>query len=620
MTETPSPVISAVIRFSSAVALPTFKDPGGGISRPYVSGSMLKGVLRRAAEKVLEIKGIPHCSGSKQLETCADDPCLLCSIFGSRFALGKVIFGSALPVVEGLREEKDMTPLQRGTRRHAVPRGGERECAGGAVLAFMPHSFKALLSVIQPLSADEEHLLFAAIRSIKTLGGGKAYGMGFCSIEAKGEAASTSECIQKYGLKEIAGNRLGVILVAEGPVCVPRTTVGRWFRDTLDYIPGAAVRAAFYDEARRLQNDGEVGSDQVSALTSSSVSFSDCLPVGSFISSPFDLEATSSREYPLVLPLSAALTCEASPAAAQARGGVFKVPDTLIANWALKECYGSGLPYVIGPAPNLRARDQLAGADSVTLWKGQAIFTDRTLASFCPRGRDSMRSVVRRRHAVSFLSPHTVFLGTIKTLRPASKEALKRLAGAKLSVGALRSRGFGRVSVAFVTAQERPTVRKSIEGFNKAVRSELGRYVVLWEGAKSVLQRIASEGRLFFSISLQSDLMLPKWSLWEGASGSALENLLLELGITAKVVYCYSKSRTRGGWNAACRAPHGLMPIVCRGGVFMLEASAPGRKMDDLCSKLEELQDAGLGLRRNDGFGAISVCDSFHWAGLIDDE
>lgn len=586
------------ISFASAASLPALRRPDGG-AVPYISGSTLKGAIKVVAERILDLNEIVHCSGSERLESCESKPCLICSLFGHRLFPGKIVFegGTLLPA-----SETGAAELQRKSRTRAE-----------TVRAFAPQTFTARLVALYPLTTDEEQLLLMALGTIRTLGGGKTQGLGFCSIEVEKKESKVTEALPKVEALEGEGSEIGIILVAEGPICIAKSPAGKWYRESLHYLPGAAIKSAFHDQLNRLEHLGVVGTEMVNAFLAPSVSFSDCLPVGCSDTVPPQSERQP-LELPFVLPYSAT-----SPTSDLGNWGDGEPPDTLIRRFVLSECHHSGFPYVVGRASTKRVFDQVVRSDSHTVWRDQLVFVPSDVASFCPVERLSKRSAPEYRHSVSFMHPHTVFAGTIRKLRPVAKEALKRLATEKLSVGALRSRGFGRLSLAIVQPPVRPDISRAVGLFNEAIESELKRWGRAWDGVSSISSDIEKDGRVFFSIGLLSDLMLPKWTFWDGSEATPFEKLLSEAGIPAQEVLPFWKFGAKGGWNAACQAPHGLTAIIRRGSVCLFETRVPEvAKQEGLYAKLENIQDTGLGLRTGDGFGAIAVCSAFHTMGYLD--
>jgi CRISPR-associated protein Csx10 len=66
------------------------------------------------------------------------------------------------------------------------------------------------------------------------------------------------------------------------------------------------------------------------------------------------------------------------------------------------------------------------------------------------------------------------------------------------------------------------------------------------------------------------------------------------------------------GWNAAHGLPRQDEWAVGRGAVYAYQFDGTAEQRDHLMSQLAALAREGIGLRRNEGFGRVVVCDPFH--------
>jgi CRISPR-associated protein Csx10 len=67
------------------------------------------------------------------------------------------------------------------------------------------------------------------------------------------------------------------------------------------------------------------------------------------------------------------------------------------------------------------------------------------------------------------------------------------------------------------------------------------------------------------------------------------------------------------GWNSYLGFPKKEETAIVPGSVFVFVADASAVNRDALCEALLEIQQQGIGLRRAEGFGRVTVCDAFHW-------
>ena len=66
------------------------------------------------------------------------------------------------------------------------------------------------------------------------------------------------------------------------------------------------------------------------------------------------------------------------------------------------------------------------------------------------------------------------------------------------------------------------------------------------------------------------------------------------------------------GWNAAHGLPRQDEWMVARGAVYVYCFRGTSKERSALIEQLKTLSEEGVGVRRNEGFGAVFVCDNFH--------
>ncbi len=70
-------------------------------------------------------------------------------------------------------------------------------------------------------------------------------------------------------------------------------------------------------------------------------------------------------------------------------------------------------------------------------------------------------------------------------------------------------------------------------------------------------------------------------------------------------------STLHAGWSAAWQMPKEVRLSVKRGSVFVFRVEA---LTDELCAALAALENSeGIGERREEGLGRVTVCHPFHW-------
>lgn len=125
---------------------------------------------------------------------------------------------------------------------------------------------------------------------------------------------------------------------------------------------------------------------------------------------------------------------------------------------------------------------------------------------------------------------------------------------------------------------------------------------------------------IFFTVGLDSDMILqdeylryptclePSHLAAELPPGSSERDALSK----AVLVASSAAVRTIGGWNHKAGLPKADELAISMGSVFLYQV--PSGRKDDLIPALKALEENGVGIRKNEGFGVVYICDPFHWA------
>jgi CRISPR-associated protein Csx10 len=177
--------------------------------------------------------------------------------------------------------------------------------------------------------------------------------------------------------------------------------------------------------------------------------------------------------------------------------------------------------------------------------------------------------------------------------------------GTELRLGESRTRGLGRIHIRdcrIVAADCESDIRTRILDFNRQFAKHL-----------------AFQNH-FISLTLQSDAILmdefmrPRTMLdirdFRRALGDhdyaamASQNIL-------QLVFCNTGKRLVQTWNAASGYPKPENVAITMGSVFLFKVAA--ESPENLVAPLTALQEYGIGMRRREGFGRVTICDPFHW-------
>lgn len=86
----------------------------------------------------------------------------------------------------------------------------------------------------------------------------------------------------------------------------------------------------------------------------------------------------------------------------------------------------------------------------------------------------------------------------------------------------------------------------------------------------------------------------------------------LDTGGTVRWIAAVAKHERLRGWNAAHGLPRQDEWMVARGAAYVYRFEGAQHQREALFKRLGALSAAGVGLRRNEGFGVVAVSDDFH--------
>lgn len=399
-------------------------------------------------------------------------------------------------------------------------------------------------------------------------------------------------------------------LKAVSPLALHRRRASEQFAPSLDYLPGGAVRGALAD--LYLQGDSEWAKDELfqRLFLKEEVTFSDFLP-------------TTSKHMSRLFPASA-MACKRFDDKVHARQSL---TDSLLRLELAAELDESGLLDLGNPD-----HDPLTLGD----WKHCSICTakgryapkrDRVEAGYYTSVELPERMSVRKRmmagtaieratgtaaHAMLFShevmeesssqqdGEATLFRGAITLTDDLYDELNERLKpGQRLAMGYGRGRGLGQVvSLGWETA---PSPKDDL----------IARWQALNQTVQTLWARYKHQPRsAYFTLTLESHLILRN-AIGEPILGDVTA---VDLGLPPEIARCRSilSATLISGWNAAQNLPKPDMWALQRGSVLLFRLPA-GADFMRVKEQLERIEVKGLGERRAEGFGRISVCNEFHY-------
>ncbi len=205
----------------------------------------------------------------------------------------------------------------------------------------------------------------------------------------------------------------------------------------------------------------------------------------------------------------------------------------------------------------------------------------------------------------SVLAPESCFWGTIAvdndraaTLKKFVEEASQ---AGMIRVGSNRSRGMGRIELMLTEfdADTPPKLAERLNTFNQHLAQE------------AATHNISLEFPTYVPLTLTADAILIDHLLRYQTVLTA-GYLAEEYGLAGgDLVYSNAASQRVMGWNSLFRLPKADELAMVKGSVFLFGFEAVID--DDFIEKLFKLQEAGIGLRRREGYGQLLVANPFHW-------
>ena len=208
-------------------------------------------------------------------------------------------------------------------------------------------------------------------------------------------------------------------------------------------------------------------------------------------------------------------------------------------------------------------------------------------------------------------------LTTLKTLLKAE--------GNRISIGHHRTRGYGDLCLQL--GEPIDTENSADEGNWEQWNSEL---ITFLNSSPLSVPEIAPDD-FYFSLSFPTGAVLMDrflrytinpadmipWlpaipSVDEAFPMTARPTHQLSTGGTLRWVTAVTKHERLRGWNAAHGLPRQDEWMVARGSVYVYCFKGTPEERAALIQQLKILSEEGVGVRRNEGFGMVRVCDNFH--------
>jgi CRISPR-associated protein Csx10 len=377
-------------------------------------------------------------------------------------------------------------------------------------------------------------------------------------------------------------------LQLRSPLALHQSRSNVQYVDSLDYLPGAALRGALAETY--LAKHGAPDAAFEALFLSNQVHFGDLWPT---------LEAKTTTLLPA--------TARACKRGKLSPGHQDSLVDVLLDSLAGKpaerrcraaECGNSPVDRIGGylcslePVQTVKPDTPLRVNTAIERGTGsvarEMLFSQRTLIGKQGKGDHEQK---------------VLFSGRIRVRDSRLSDDLAGLLkeGARFSLGAGRSRGLGEVQVAgWQPVEPDGSLNERWQKFNAAAQRAGG-----------------APDRRYFAITLQSHLILRDEVLRPILADIQPEHFGLPPGVQHTHAHHtdyparFLSAVTVPGWNAALGLPKSDTIALARGSVWLFECDAAVEAA--VLTQLVRIESEGIGERRSEGFGRVVACALFHY-------
>jgi len=577
-------------------------------------GSHLKGRLRYACEIIARAAGYYVC-GSPQAENICPQPgagvgaivaeflpgaagdktekyCIICQLFGSPGYASPLLFED-LSLADPDNSYVDVRP--------GVSINRTRKVAEDARLFFVETSRPGLKPVFQksqaisgrlllvengPTEVEYRHILEAGLKFLRQWGGGKTRGLGWANLKS---SVTTDFSGRKIELqKEIVGKELLITFKTLSPLSLSERKPDAQFRRSASYISGRALKGAL---AMHLNRHGQT--ELWNTL---------------FATEHGQLTSYYGHALPLDKEKGAGKSFFAPVTARQCKENQEEHPifDTVFDILGYELWLAQRGVFVPPPSFNCPFEGCNGRSDSVG---GFLLKADDTYYSVSSPGQRLLTRVGINRQRLAaedglLYSPIVIEEGTSfqAHIRLESEEIVLQLAdflsqNSEFHLGGGVSRGLGLIKIIGLETINKSVdspIRDRVKEFNRKLLSHL---TGQWG--------LEIKNKLFITLTARSELAIQHPALPQ--LGSAL---LEEL----KLVRAFATTTVRSGWNSAWGLMGDIRLLVRAGSVYLYEVPKSLEENPAFYSAVEELERVGVGEESGSGYGAITLCDPFHYS------
>ena len=571
----------------------------------YIPASTLKGIWRHACEAIARSQGDFVCNSPRAEDMCPrpadefqasdagsvkDGYCVICQIFGSPRMASRIYISDltgGTDLVAGSTEIRNGVTINRGRRVAEDQRLYFTETS-------LPNAgivFSGDVRIDRKITDDQIELLHAGLNYIHAIGTGKSRGLGWLKIayeelivEAQeglsivSDSAEFTELAIEVTLKSpiVPGGRkpTGQVIEAVQHIrggLLRGAVANAWLSDSENGEPDTDFKHLFLSDGAGIFRNCYPGSNVLPATAVGCKDFSGFLAVG---------DADAAEKHGIFDTLFERLVAE--------RSDLFYHPSCPHCDDGRVEAQGGFYAQSNGFYEKRGVNTRLL--TRVAINRQRNVAADELLYNL-----NAVDPLSAKGEEVSLCGSARLPSALVSKVADTLENRVQRLGGGS-------SRGLGRVCVKVKRSDDTDSLEQRIRDFNAALQRMCETYQRLPNVAVD-----AFDGT-YFSLTLQSDAILEE--NWQKSMVLTAEMLQEMAGCKFEVtlIRSFASYDYVSGWNSAWKLPKETDLVTRMGSVFVFRTL----DIDAWIPALKTLEEIGVGNRREEGFGQILVCDSFH--------
>lgn len=580
----------------------------------YIPASTLKGIWRHATEAIVRSQGHFVCNSPLPQNMCPrpaeelngqntdlfqNDHCVACQIFGSPKQESNILINDLKPDID--------LGTDATVNRSGVTINRNRRVAEDARLYFTETSipnagivFSGDVTLSSDITDEQIEFLSAGLNYIHAIGSGKTRGLGWITITHDSKSSETETQSSEIDSLQTTDDftELSLQITLQSPIITGGRKPSGQAVEALNFIRGGLIRGSLVNELLAELENSEPDADfQKLFMGNDAAIFRNCTP------------ATN------ILPATA-ISCKDTPGfSADKKHGVF---DTLLnrivsekADWMYQpncpDCGGrveshSGFYEDAAGYHNERHLNTRL-LTRVAINRQRKVAEDGLLYHLTAIDPVIVKTNKQKSQEIVESKP-VVLHGSVRVPSDLVEKVAQTLMHKVMQLGGGSSRGLGRVSITVQNTPATKPLKERIDNFNEALSIVWQAYVGLPN--TSIGQ---CEGS-YFTVNLQSESILTAEDGWQRSMVLTAKMLQDMTACNAEVsfVRSFASYGYVGGWNAAWGLPKETELVTNIGSVFVFHTS----DIDGWLPALQNLENTGIGNRREEGYGQITICDPFH--------